>query len=217
MNRRTHSALRAMLHCAFVLIAVCGCTTAQEPGLPLVNPSFESWSGGPSGWNLDAKVRAKGKIAENRSLARDGGIAMQLSPNAQNAPSDSPYGVGQLFSVAAFAGRDIAASAWLGASGSATAVVGVYLLDARGQNVGGQQLRQAAGSGGLTKHEARLSVPASAAGMNMIVFCVVEGTSGHAYFDAIQIASEVLRGQMLDAGHEDVTFEAQDYIDEFQL
>lgn len=36
-------------------------------------------------------------------------------------------------------------------------------------------------------------------------------------FDAIQIASEVLRAQMLDAGHEDVTFEAQDYIDEFEL
>lgn len=189
MNRRTHGTMRVILCCVLAVAGLCGCTTAQEPGLPLVNPSFESWSGTPAGWNLDAKVRAKGKIAENRNRARDGGIALQLSPNAQNTPGDSPYGVGQLFSVAAYAGRDISASAWLGATGSATAVVGVYLLDARGQNAGGQQLRQAAGSEELTRHEAKLSVPESAAGMNMIVFCVVEGTSGHAYFDGIQIAA----------------------------
>jgi hypothetical protein len=36
-------------------------------------------------------------------------------------------------------------------------------------------------------------------------------------FDVVQIASEVLRGQMHEGGLDDVTFEAQDYLDEFEL
>jgi hypothetical protein len=36
-------------------------------------------------------------------------------------------------------------------------------------------------------------------------------------FDVIQIATEVLRGQMVEGGQEDVTFEVQDYLDSFGL
>jgi len=175
-----------------ILLAACGCTTAQESGgggLPLINPSFESWSGGaPAGWNLDAKVRSKGKISENRSVAREGNAALQLSPNSSNTPSDSPYGVGQLFSVASHGGREITIGAWLGATGSANAILGVFLLDARGQNAGGEMLRQAAGSEGLTKQSTTIAIPQAASGMNMIVFCVAEGTSGQAYFDGIVLS-----------------------------
>lgn len=173
--------------CLFALL-LCGCTTGQETSLPLQNPSFESWNGGPSGWNLDAKVRAKGQISENRTRASDGAVALQLSPNSNNGPSDSPYGVGQLFSVAPYAGRELVVSAWIGAEGAASALVGAFLLDSAGRNVGGQQLMQAATDGPLVRHEARLTVPATAAGMNMVVFCITTGTSGHAYFDGLNLA-----------------------------
>lgn len=172
----------------FALLLICGCTTGQETDLPLQNPSFESWNGGLSGWNLDAKVRAKGQISENRTRASDGAIALQLSPNANNGPSDSPYGVGQLFSATPYAGQELVITAWIGAEGPASAVVGAFLLDSSGRNVGGQQLMQAAADGPLVRHEARLTVPAAAAGMNMVVFCVATGTSGHAYFDGLQLA-----------------------------
>jgi hypothetical protein len=35
-------------------------------------------------------------------------------------------------------------------------------------------------------------------------------------FDVVQIATEVLRSEMIEGGQEDVTFEAQDYSDEFE-
>ena len=36
-------------------------------------------------------------------------------------------------------------------------------------------------------------------------------------FDAVQIAFDALRAHMISGGQEDVTFEAQDYVDEFDL
>jgi alpha-N-arabinofuranosidase len=165
-----------------------GCASGQVTSDPIANPSFESWGELPAAWNLDAKVRSKGAIAQNHSLATDGATALQLSPNKNNTPSDSPFGVGQLVDLAPYGGSTMSVRAALGATGSATAVLGAFAIDGQGQIVVGQQLRQSAGLDELSIQRTSLDIPTNANGMKLIVFCVVEGTSGHAYFDDIKVA-----------------------------
>ena len=150
----------------------------------LVNGSFEQSAGSlPAGWTLDAAVKDKGDV---RMADHAGKRVLQLSPNSRNG-GDKPLGVGQLLDAAAFRGKRIVVQAHLGAEGGATAIVGVHALGKKG-DLGFVQLQQGASGGALVPQQQVLAVPDSAD--NLIVYTIVSGTGGKAWFDAVALAPE---------------------------
>ncbi|RQP22098.1 alpha-L-arabinofuranosidase C-terminal domain-containing protein [Piscinibacter terrae] len=150
----------------------------------LVNGSFDQTAGSlPAGWNLDAAVKDKG---EARMADVGGQRVLQLAPNSRNG-GDKPLGVGQLLDAAAYRGKRIVVQAKLGAEGGATAIVGVHALGKKG-DLGFVQLKQGASGGALLPQQQVLAVPDSAD--NLIVYAIVAGTSGKAWFDGVSMEPE---------------------------
>jgi len=167
---------------------------AGTANAPIVaNGGFEIASGDlPDQWNLDQAVTGKGQASLDRSKGRGGGVALKLSPNANNQPGPQPFALGQVIQPQSLRGKKLRISAWLGADDGATAVVGMYLLRKGGQDPGGLQLRQPANQGRLVRLEDTLKTPVGDDVEMLILFVAVESTNGAAYFDdvTIEVVSE---------------------------
>jgi len=97
--------------------------------------------------------------------------------------------VGQLLDIGAYAGKRLTLSAWLGAAGGATAVLGAHIIGKDGASLQSQQLREANTQAGMERRETDLQVPTKIDGGRLVIYCAVEGTAGNAYFDGIKIGA----------------------------
>ncbi|MEM7363063.1 MAG: alpha-L-arabinofuranosidase C-terminal domain-containing protein [Pseudomonadota bacterium] len=166
------------------IISVLGCAPSVSLGSHLVNGQFESIQDGfPNGWNLDNKVRGKGRI--EMVVLDDHGHVLQLMPNKDNVGDDA-LGLGQLLDAQQFRGKTLNATALIGAEGASTAIVGVHAIGGSGGDAY-IQFTQADSQGQLVAKQDSFVVPDSAT--NIIVYAVVAGQSGHAMFDDITLSS----------------------------
>lgn len=152
------------------------------------NGSFTAGGTPPAGWFLDPEAATKGRI---RLLSAPQGVpgqVLELSPNGRNTPSAKPLGLGQLLPAAAIRGRTLQVSAALGASGGASAVLGLTILR-RGAEAGSIMLRNAANDGSLTAQTDTLEVPDDRAVEGAVLFLVAEGTAGAALFANVAITT----------------------------
>ncbi|UCE59445.1 MAG: hypothetical protein JSU63_18625 [Phycisphaerales bacterium] len=201
--------------CLVWATADCARGTAREEGdaggvTLLVNGGFEADGREvPTGWNLDSAVAGKGALSLEKSKGRDGGSALRLAPNSRNLPGPKPFALGQVIESDSVRGKKVRVSAWLGAEGGATAVVGMYLLKKDGGMLGGFQLRQPTNAGALVLQKDVIEVPSGRDVGSFIVFLAAEGTSGAAYFDDINMAVDQPGGAVETAGKRDSPHEAK--------
>jgi alpha-N-arabinofuranosidase len=172
---------------ALAVAAMAGLQPAGAQAL-LRNGDFAAGGVPPAEWSLDPATAAKGRMRLVGGPAGTPGRVLELSPNARNTPSATPYGVGQLLPAAAVRGRRLAISASLGATGAAQAVLGLAVLR-RGGEAGSVILRSAAADGTLATEQGTLEVPDDAAVEGAVLFLVAEGTSGSALFAAVSVTA----------------------------
>ncbi|WP_018261626.1 alpha-L-arabinofuranosidase [Methylobacterium sp. WSM2598] len=165
--------------------------TAQPAlGLRLANADFEQEGSPPPGWSQDGQTADKGEVRQV-TVAGGQGRTLALSPNRRNRGGDKPLGLGQVIEAADLSGRPLTLRARLGAEGGAAAVVGVAFLDGSGADVGARLVLRAAAAPPLSVQSIRSDEAVPAAARQAIVFLVAEGQAGTAYFDDIELVSEV--------------------------
>lgn len=166
---------------------------ADSEGNLVKNGGFEeNASGTPPGWSLDAKVAAKGRVSLSTEFVHSGKFSLKLMPNQKNKPpgmANNPFGIGQGWPGASLRGKKLYLSAWMRSEGGATAIFGVYVLMKNGGLLP-TELRQAPGSPNLVYQEDIAVVPDRGDILAVIAGCVVEGTSGAAYFDDVRVGTE---------------------------
>ena len=185
------------------LLLAAACVAAPQPAdrVALVNPGFEAEGepGRPSGWHVDAKLLDKGSVGLDRKLKASGNASLVLAPNERNTPGADPLAAGQMLSAAPWRGRRIQVSAWLEADGGATAVLGLAVIPkGGGQPLAFQRLSRDSDAGASVS-EASLDVPDTSQAEYLIVFCAVEGTSGAARFDDVELRSGETKAAAADA------------------
>jgi len=153
------------------------------------NGDFAGDTTPPPGWVLDAEAAAKGSLRLQPAPAGVPGQVLELTPNARNTPSAKPLGLGQVLPAAAIRGRRLAVSAALGASGGASAVLGLAILR-RGGEAGSVMLRNASTDGALSVQTDTLNVPDDRAIDGAVLFLVAEGTAGAALFAHVAITMD---------------------------
>lgn len=180
---------RSPISAALLLALALGCAPAGAAGsAALVNPGFDMPAddrGRPPGWTMEAAARDKGTVELIEGQRGAGGRLLRLRPNGSNT-GDKLLGFGQLLDARAYRGRPLAIRVSMGASGGATAIVGVHLLG-KGGDLGFVQVRQP-DSGGELKLQARsLDVPQSAE--TIVVYVTTPSTAGAAVFDTVDLGA----------------------------
>ena len=158
------------------------------------NPGFEEGTGVPAGWNLEKKAADKGTATLVASPAHGGQRALRLAPTARNTSTDlrdNPFGVGQGFPADSFRGKKLYFSAWLGAEGGASAVVGLYALTKQGGVISSEIKQPSQQSTKLEFHDDVLAVPNDRRIAFVVLLCLVQGTSGAAYIDDVYVSTDV--------------------------
>ena len=171
-----------------------GRVSVAADGNIIRNPGFEETENGlPAAWKVEKKAAEKGVVSIVASPLHAGTTSLSLQPNRTNSSAsllDNPLGVGQGFPAAPFRGKRLYVSAWMGAVGGATAVVGLFGLTKAGGLISAE-LKQPAGAPNLTFHEDVLVVPDDRRVAYVIVTCIAHGTSGAAYFDDVYVSTSV--------------------------
>jgi alpha-N-arabinofuranosidase len=161
---------------------------ADQQGNIVKNASFEAASGElPAEWTFEDKVKRKGSASLSKSNAHSGQFSLKLEPNAKNSPWDlshDPLAVGQGFRAGPLRGRKLYVSGWLAAEGEAAAALDVVALGGRAPAL--TELKQTSIKNGPVYREDVLLVPDDA--KFLVVDCVVQGTSGAAYFDDVFVS-----------------------------
>ncbi|MBW6396777.1 hypothetical protein KPL78_02910 [Roseomonas sp. HJA6] len=176
---------RLLILLLFGLLA--GARPAVAQSMP-ENGGFAGDAAPPAGWFLDDEAAAKGRLRLLPAPSGVPGQVLELSPNARNTPSAKPLGVGQLLPAAAVRGRTLRVSAALGASGGASAVLGLAILR-RGGEAGSVTLRNVTADGTLQAQSDTLDVPDDSAIEGAVLFLVAEGTAGAALFANVAVAA----------------------------
>jgi alpha-N-arabinofuranosidase len=125
--------------------------------------------------------------------ATDGKVALQLIPSSTNAASDlytKLYGVVQAVPAASFAGHQMYVSGWMQADPGSTAVLRILVFLADGTSFY-QEIRQKPSPAGPVLRRDTLLLSTAPAPQLILVGCLVEGTSGAAYFDDVQLTDTV--------------------------
>ena len=177
----------------WLVLGTLGCTpmgpaSSQAAGNELVqNGGFESdGSPAPAGWLLEDKVASKGKVRTQAAVRQSGEAALELLPNAQNAGSNSPLGIGQVIPADVIGGKTVTVSARMAAKGSANAVTALLVLRKDGK-IEHVRLDQGSGGMGMALRQGSLDVPPANDIQLIVLTCGVEGTDGAAYFDDVSL------------------------------
>lgn len=157
----------------------------------LKNAGFEEGQGKRAAHWEPAKTAGKKGVAERSDeRAHSGRYSLRISPNKNNRGSDitsDPIGAGQGFPAKEFLGRRVTVSAWLSASGGATATVAVYAIGRSGPRF--VELNRASSPREWERLSAELEIPASGIDF-LVVLCLAKGTSGHAVIDDVSLTME---------------------------
>jgi len=161
---------------------------ADQQGNIVKNASFEATSGEwPSEWTFEGKAKPKGSASLSKNNTHSGQFSLKLEPNSKNSPWDlshDPLALGQGFRAGPLRGRKLYVSAWLAAEGEAAATLDVVALGGRTPALA--ELKQTSAKSGPVYREDVLLVPSDA--KFLVVDCVVQGTSGAAYFDDVSVS-----------------------------
>lgn len=182
-----HCALSLSLLLVFISSPLLDKASAQDENL-LKNPSFEESSLGPTGWTIEKKRAAKGRI-EIVNQAHSGRNALKLSPNNQNTSIDvakDPLGIAQGLPAQQFSGKQLYVSGWLGAEGEARAIIMLILLR---PGLPEEVHVEVAATQGYVYRESVLAVPKNEKLTAIVLLCMVGGTSGAAYFDDLRLST----------------------------
>lgn len=209
MTRR-HRASRPSARVAWLIAGAVCCLsllwTVRAQALPLpagsgpdgnlvVNPGFEIAAGVlPAGWTLEERVAKKGDRRLQTERVHSGHYALMLAPNRQNTERLLELAAGQGFPATPYRGKKMYVSAWLAAEGGATAVVGVFAIDKTGQVLAQLRLEESGGGKQLKFHEGVLQVPDNKDIVYIVFNCLVEGTSGKAFFDDVYLGEKMAAG-----------------------
>lgn len=145
----------------------------EEPGSPL-----------PRGWSRDMQQTGnKGRVAADSQQFHSGHTALKLEPNERNG-GDHPLAVAQMVSAGAYRGRRLRFSAYLRATGGASAVLAVLSI-VRGKPT--NLVGDGEPSGGdWVLHSKEYDVPNDPS-VQVLVICGVNGHSGSASFDDVSL------------------------------
>ena len=154
------------------------------------NSGFETSLSGT--WSVDSTVALWGAASTPSATWNVGRRLLRLTPkagNSTNARVTSPYGVAQGIAGASVPLTPVYVSGMLGAEGDAKAILKFLALytDGTTQAV---EMRQAASATGVL-HRDIFTVAAGRQVFALIVYCLVEGTSGAAYFDEVTITTDI--------------------------
>lgn len=179
---------RSWLAVLVCLLALAASPSASAEENLLSNPAFEDASGGlPAGWNLDPKMKAKGRVSVVDRADGRGKRALRLEPSDRNTSDLLALNVAQGFPVDPLRGKTLRVSGWLAAEGAATAVLGAYTVDRQGAIVAQVSLTKTATPAGFAREEGTLEVPTDDRAFLLVVSCAVHGTSGAALFDDVAV------------------------------
>lgn len=145
------------------------------------NPGFEQ-GGDPAPVEWAAENLDRGTMAHVSSPVHSGRFGLRMSPNRKNTGSQL-IGVGQILPAAELRGKRVQVSAWMGGTGGASAVLGLFAVRGNMESVGGLQLRS--NQSGLSLQQNSFQM--DAAGEKLILYLVAEGASGSAHFDDISV------------------------------
>jgi alpha-N-arabinofuranosidase len=183
-----------LLAAAALFYYLSGHVSVAADGNIIKNPGFEEADNGlPAAWKLEKKAADKGAVALVAGPVHAGHASLSLQPNALNSSDsllDNPLGVGEGFPAGPFRGKRLYISAWMGATGGATAVVGLFGLTKAGGLIS-VELKQRSGIQNLAFHDDVLVLPDDRRIAYVIATCIAHGTSGAAYFDDVYVSTDV--------------------------
>ncbi|MEO7142061.1 MAG: hypothetical protein ABI165_01000, partial [Bryobacteraceae bacterium] len=162
--------------------------SGQDPANLIVNGSFENPLS-QLGWQIDPSAKALGSLALSSRNVMAGRQSLALSPSALNADTDwkpAIYGAGQAISATALQGHQLYLTAWMQADAGSVGIIRIYALSQKGIAFF-QELRQPPAANGPVFRRDVLQVPNDPQIQYLLIGCMVEGTSGAAYFDDISL------------------------------
>lgn len=184
--------MKAVLFQAILFLGILGSGVAQTSSNLLQNGGFEGSSGLQS-WTVGPDVTGYGVSLQAQASVAAGTSALKLAPNSNNpASARAPqlFGVAQGISAAGLQGQSIYISASMRAEGGATAILRIVALSADG-SAAMQEIQQLPSSGGWFTRREVVQLPATPPTYALVVFCLVSGTSGAAYFDEVSVTPGV--------------------------
>jgi len=174
------------------LVMILACSLLASPLLAqnsdnlLKNGDFELTPMAASfGWS--GSSTAQGSLAMSAANTISGRSSLQLTPTTSNTGTvrnGNLFGIGQAMPASPLAGQALHLSGWLHAEGQSTALLHIYAMWNNGRTTL-QELRQTPAGAPVRRRDVFV-VPKDAA--YIIVLCLVEGTSGAAYFDDIRLS-----------------------------
>lgn len=170
---------------------------ALTMGLPLFsqtnllrNSGFEEGQGNLTAvWEPAKSAGAKGQVERSERNAHSGRFSLRIAPNSNNRGSsitDDPIGAGQGLPGMSLLGKRLVVSAWLAASGGATATVAAYAIGRGGPRF--VELNQESGGGGPVQHSAQLEIPSKDVDF-VVVLCLAKGASGEVFIDDVSLSA----------------------------
>lgn len=190
---RTPDRPSTLLRSAAAAVLLCHPLAGQAG--PVRNAGFEEGRGARADiWEPAKTAGKKGVVERTGELAHGGRYSLRIRPNANNRGSnitDDPIGAGQGFPAKEFLGRRVTVSAWLAASGGATAAVAVYAIGSSGPRF--VELNHESVPAGWERRSAELEIPASGIDF-LVLLCLAKGTSGEALVDDVSLSLEDAAG-----------------------
>lgn len=172
------------------LIVLLSLSVSVQGATNLVrNGGFESSISGV--WSIDSKVGSWGAAATPTATWSVGRQVLRLTPNSSNSANArlvAPFGVGQGVAGASLPQR-MYVSGLLKADGEAKAILRFTALYSDGTTAS-TEMRQGASASGVL-HRDIFSLTPGRPVFAVIIFCLVEGVSGAAYFDDITLTGEI--------------------------
>ena len=172
------------LTCALVFPAFL---LGQSANNLLRNPGFEDVSGSlPSGWTIEKNPKGHAELASNK--AQSGKNSLKLVPNEKNTSTDLAQKLvdaAQGFPAAEYHGKKMYVSSWMAADPGAKAVT--VLIAIGGHGAPGLLRLEQPPTSTFVHQEGILTVPNDSKAI--VLLCMVEGTSGAAYFDDVVLST----------------------------
>lgn len=174
-----------------VLASMIGCQVhsnapaaqSAPSGNLVANPGFEEVRDGlPTGWTVNPEVRDRGAARASDQAPASGKAVLELVPNRSNTRQDQPFGMAQIVSAQGVRGQRIQVSASIRVTQGAAAGVLVLAL-AKGRPVGQVVAAQASPSNSFETKTASLQLGGDVE--QLLIGCIVNGTSGKAWFDDV--------------------------------
>ncbi len=158
----------------------------EEPGTPL-----------PRGWAQDAEQTGeKGRSSADSQTFHSGHVSLRLEPNERNG-GDHPLAVSQVVTAGQYRGRKLRFSAYLRATGGASAVLAVLSI-VRGKPTKLVGDGEPSGAGDWVLHSKDYVVPDDPS-VQVLVICGTNGHSGSAWFDDMSLTYGDSRTEAADA------------------